>query len=121
MTDFVTSAIMTDGHNKRATDALPNSLPTNRELLDAIIVTQREVVAVKTMLSNIDDAFLTNDIGKKDYEGHRLDHLHRKMRSESFENAKLAGTLKIVGIVLAAIVTIFTTGLSVHIQRILGQ
>lgn len=121
MTDFVTSAIMTDGHNKSSTDLLQSAAPTNRELLDAIIATQREVVSVKTMLSNIDDAFLTNDIGKKDYEGHRLDHLHRKKRSENFENAKLTGTLKIVGAVILSIFTIFTTGLSVHIQKMLGH
>ena len=95
--------------------------PTNKDILDAVLAIQKEVTSVRTILGHIDDAFITNDIGKKDYEGHRLDHLYRKKRTESFENAKLAGTFKVIGIVLVTLFGVFTTGLSVHLQKLLGN
>ena len=95
--------------------------PTNKDILDAVLAIQREVTSVRTLLGHIDDAFITNDIGKKDYEGHRLDHLYRKKRTESFENAKLAGTFKVIGIVIVTLFGVFTTGLSVHLQKLLGH
>lgn len=104
---------------RRASD-VTNLNPSNKELLDAILASQVEVTAVKTMLSGMQDAFLDNDLGKKDYEGHRQDHLKRKSRDQQFESAKMAGTLKLVGILVAVIFSIFATGFSVHIQRLFG-
>lgn len=95
--------------------------PTNKDILDAVLALQREISTVRTLLGHIDDAFITNDIGKKDYEGHRLDHLHRKKRTESFENAKLTGTFKVISIVLVTLFGVFTTGLSVHLQKLIGH
>lgn len=128
MTNFAKDVAMTAENNaqnptnlqRRSTDGV-NHAPTNKELLDAILNSQQEITAVKTLLSGMQDAFLDNDLGKKDYEGHRQDHLKRKVRDQQFESMKMAGTLKLVGIVVGVVFAIFATGFSVHIQKLFGQ
>jgi hypothetical protein len=41
-------------------------------------------------------------------------------KAEEIDQIKSAGTMKVVGIVAAAVAAIFMTGLSTHIQKLFG-
>ena len=75
---------------------------------------------IKHGMGTIRTAFVRNDLGDPDYEGHRQAHIQMIERHKFGEKAKEAGTLKVVGIVAAAVAGIFMTGLSVHIQKLFG-
>jgi hypothetical protein len=100
-------------YNRRSSDKLDRD-PTPREL-------QEQIDQLTAVVSSMQDAFLTNDLGKKDYEGHRLDHLHRKKIGENISNMKLTGAMKLVGIMTALIFGIFASGLSAHLQKLFGN
>lgn len=75
---------------------------------------------IKHGMGTIRTAFVRNDLNDPDYEGHRQAHIAMMKKAEFGEKAKEAGTLKVVGIVAAAVAGIFMTGLSVHIQKLFG-
>ena len=71
-------------------------------------------------MGTIRTAFVRNDLGQPDYEGHRQAHLGMVKKAEEIDKIKTAGTVKVVGIVVAAVAAIFATGLSTHIQKLFG-
>lgn len=65
-------------------------------------------------------AFVRNDLGDPDYEGHRQAHIAAIKKAEQLDGLKMAGTMKVVGAVAGAVVLIFATGLSGYITKMVG-
>lgn len=78
---------------------------------------EHDVVQIKT-------AFLRNDLGAEDYEGHRIDHHTRKKdaekKAEALSNYKYEATRKIIMGAIAVVFTILSFGLGPYLRNFLG-
>ncbi len=120
-TDFQNSQ-----YNRRATDAAGaggggGGGPSNAEIMAALIALKEELREFKHSMGSLKTAFPRNDLGEPDFDGHRMDHVVRMKRDQTFEGLKLSVALKITGIVISALALIFMSGLSVHLQKLVGH
>jgi hypothetical protein len=88
--------------------------------MEALQRIEGELRDMRHGMGTIRTAFVRNDFGQPDYEGHRQAHLGMIRKAEEIDQIKTAGTLKVVGIVVAVIVAIFMTGLGTHLQKLVG-
>lgn len=112
--DFVNSQ-----YQRRASDFVPPG-PTNTEIMAAVMAVKEELREFKHSMGTIETAFPRNDLGEPDFEGHRLDHTTRIKHTRQFEGLKMAATTKLVLAVVSGIGLIFVSGISVHLQKLLG-
>lgn len=106
---------------RRATDAAPGGVcACGQEVMALLQKMEGDIQEIKHGMGSIRTGFVRNDLGEPDYEGHRQAHIGMIKKHDAGERVKEAATLKIVGIVLTAIVAIFASGLSVHIQKMFG-
>ena len=108
---------------RRATDITPPPPPQcscGKEVMEALQRIEGELRDMRHGMGTIRTAFVRNDLGQPDYEGHRQAHLGMIKRAEEIDKIKSAGTMKVVGIVLGAIVLVFMTGLGTHLQKLVG-
>lgn len=61
-------------------------------------------------------AFLTNDLGRPDYDGHRNAHKQLIKSAEALDGYKTEATKKIVGIVIGVVTTLAGAGLLSWLQ-----
>lgn len=81
---------------------------------------ETDIREIRHGMGSLRTAFIRNDLGDPDFEGHRQAHIGMVKKREAGERAKEAGTLKVIGIVIAAVAAIFVSGLNVHIQKMMG-
>jgi hypothetical protein len=108
---------------RRATDITPPpppQCPCSKEVLEAMQRMQEDLRDIKHGMGTIRTAFVRNDLGQPDYEGHRQAHLGMIKKTQEIDQIKTAGTLKVVGIVVGAVVLVFMSGLSAHLQKLVG-
>ncbi len=105
---------------RRASDFAPTQCACGKEVMEALKRVEEDLRDIKHGMGTIRTAFVRNDLGQPDYEGHRQAHLGMIKKAEEIDQIKTAGTLKVVGIVAAAVAAIFMTGLSTHIQKLFG-
>ena len=81
---------------------------------------EQDIAAIKT-------AFLRNDLGVEDYDGHRLDHRTIEKEEEKaekeaavFTDFKYEATKKIIFAVLAVLTAVFTAGVGPYLRQLLG-
>ena len=105
---------------RRASDVLPTSpvCPCGQDMLALLQKMEGDIREIKHGMGTMRTAFVRNDLGDPDFEGHRQAHITMIKKHATAERIKEATTLKIVGIVLAAIIAIFASGLSIHIQKL---
>lgn len=111
---------------RRASDIAPPPPPQpqqcscGKEVMDSLQRIEGELRDMRHGMGTIRTAFVRNDLGQPDYEGHRQAHLGMIKRAEEIDKIKSASTLKVVGIVVGAVVLVFTSGLSAHLQKLVG-
>jgi hypothetical protein len=70
--------------------------------------------------SSMREAFIQNDLGKPDYDGHRRGHKQLVKDSEVVEGYQIDATKKVVGAVVLGVLTLTMTGalewLKAHIR-----
>ena len=93
--------------NRRATDM--NKEPTLFDILQKLIEIQQKQ-------QDHASAFLINDLGKPDYDGHRQAHKSLVRASEALEGYKEDATKKFIGIALGATGTLLSLGLLNWVQ-----
>lgn len=76
----------------------------------ALVQLTRRVTTLEQEQQAMQKAFLLNDLGEKDYEGHRLDHKERKDAAEHMDELKLGGARKLVDLALGAVTTLILLG-----------
>jgi hypothetical protein len=107
--------------NRRATDgAVMSPCACGKEVLEIMQKMQIDIRDIRHGMGTVRTAFVRNDLGDPDYEGHRQAHIAMIKKHESVDRIKETSTAKIVGLVLGAIVLVFMSGLGVHIQKIIG-
>jgi len=89
-------------------------------MLEVLQQVQSDIRDIKHGMGTIRTAFVRNDLGDPDYEGHRQAHLSMIRRADEVDKLKMAGTVKLVGIVVGAVVLVFMTGLGTHLQKMIG-
>ena len=75
---------------------------------DAILA---RLTSIDAQLNRLHTAFLLNDLGAPDYDGHRRDHAERIRQAAKLEDYKRTATKKIISVVLGVILTAAGTGL----------
>lgn len=115
-TDFEVSQL-----RRRATDNLPTQVhpqcACGKEVFEILDKMSSDIRDIKHGLGTIRTAFVRNDLGDPDFEGHRQEHIAIKNRHTQIESIKTAGTLKILGIIGVLALAVFGTGLSTHFTR----
>ena len=76
---------------------------------------------IKHGMGTIRTAFVRNDLGDPDYEGHRQAHLSAIRKDKEIDQLKMAGAVKFVGAVMGVVGLIFATGLGAQIQKWVGH
>lgn len=85
---------------------------TIRELYSVIHNLELQLHEMNRRINEIKSAFVSNDLKKPDYDGHRKEHLDAKATKEAIEGYKTEITKKILGGVLTFLVGILTGKLS---------
>lgn len=110
-------------YRRRSSDFAPEpalQCACGKEVLGAIQQMQSDLRDIKQGMGTVRTAFVRNDLGEPDYEGHRQAHLKTIDRDKLIDSAKTAGTLKIVGIVVGGVTIVFMSGLANHLHKIVG-
>ena len=84
--------------------------PTLFDILEKLTQIQQRQIDHST-------AFLVNDLGKPDYEGHRQAHKALVKAAEALDGYKTDATKKVIGLVLGVVGTLFALGVMSWIQR----
>lgn len=115
-TDFEVSQL-----RRRSTDNQPSGVhpqcACGKEVFELLDKMSSDIRDIKHGLGTIRTAFVRNDLGDPDFEGHRQEHIAIKARHTQIESIKTAGTLKILGIIGVAALAVFGTGLSAHFTK----
>ena len=91
-----------NAQQRRATDAHRNE-PTLYDIWTKLgEIEQRQI--------NNATAFLVNDLGKPDYDGHRVAHRGMVRSAEALDGYKVDATKRVVGVVIGVICTLLALG-----------
>lgn len=66
----------------------------------------------------IKSAFVLNDLNLPDFEGHRGDHRLRQEAARVMDSYKVTATHKIIAAVVAALVLVFSSGISAKFHEL---
>ena len=89
----------------------PDHCTTAADMLSRLAALERDNTLLKS-------AFILNDISLPDFDGHRTDHRLRKEAAKVMENYKITATHKVIAVIVAALVLIFSTGITTKLQAI---
>lgn len=92
----------------------PDHCTTAAEMRARIAALEREHTLFKS-------AFILNDLGLPDYEGHRHDHRMRVEAAKVMDSYKITATHKVIAAVVAMFVLLFSTGVTTKIQALVVQ
>lgn len=107
---------------RRASDfAPPQVCPCGQEMMDVMKKMQEDIRDIKHGMGTIRTAFVRNDLGDPDYEGHRQAHLSAIRKDKEIDQLKMAGAVKFIGAVMGVVGLIFVSGLGSQLQKILGH
>jgi|DEB0MinimDraft_3_1074331.scaffolds.fasta_scaffold32692_4 hypothetical protein len=66
------------------------------EALERVIALEAQIPVIQAQIVSLKTAFIKNDIGGEDYDGHRRDHLVRKQHEDALQSIKLETAKKVV-------------------------
>lgn len=100
-------------------DFLPTN-PSNADLLREIRLGREEITKLQASVGAMRDAFILNDIGKPDFEGHRV--AHRKMvdAEKTLQIYKVDATKKVLSWIVGIALALFATGANTHLAKLFG-
>jgi hypothetical protein len=76
------------------------------------------VARIEARQSGVDTAFVNNDIGRPDYDGHRKEHLVIKKQATTLENYKIDITKKLLEWFIVGAIVLLSSGLLYRIADI---
>lgn len=89
----------------------------HRIIHDVLVTVKQDISEVKTTLINIDNnlkvvdtAFIKNDLGNVDYDGHRKDHLHIEKSKKIMDNYKYDTAKMIIAVIVAFAIGLLADG-----------
>jgi len=107
---------------RRASDFNPSAqCACGQEVMEVLKKIDSDIRDIKHGMGTIRTAFVRNDLGDPDYEGHRQAHLSAIRKDKEIDQLKMAGAVKFVGAVMGVVGLIFATGLGAQIQKWVGH
>lgn len=106
---------------RRASDLKPPTNPSNADLFNEIRAVRSAVSNVESAMGLMKDAFVLNDLGKPDYEGHRSAHRSMIEAQKALAGYKVDMTKKVLSWAAGGLFLLFTTGAHEHIKKWLGN
>jgi len=88
---------------RRATDTPPNS-PTLIDIMQKLLEIQQKQ-------AEHSNAFLLNDLGKPDIDGHRIDHKELKEAKKVVDSYKIEATKKFISVAIGVLCTLIGMGI----------
>lgn len=105
----------------RQTDLCPpGGEPFNPDHCTTAADMRSRIAAVERELTSIKAAFILNDLGLPDYDGHRHDHRARIEAAKVMASYKITATHKIIAAVVAVFVLFFSAGVTTKIQSLVA-
>lgn len=92
--------------------------PTNGEIWRLLIEIRDRVARIESRAAAVDTAFVVDDLGRPDYDGHRASHRRMIKDAEAVDNYKMDATKKVIGIAIGFVVLLMTTG---FVQELMGK
>lgn len=97
---------------------------THQELKDAAkaIATEMhsEFSDIRRLLGDMNTAFTVDDLGRPDYNGHRLDHKARIDQARVLETYKTEAAKKVIGVVVVFLLGIMSSGIMDWVRHHVG-
>jgi hypothetical protein len=87
----------------------PDHCTTALDMRQRIAALEREIAAIKT-------AFLIDDLGRPDFDGHRADHRLRREAAKVMEGYKITATHKVIAALVAGFIFVFSAGITAEIK-----
>lgn len=84
--------------------------PTNGEIWRLLIEIRDRVARIESRAAAVDTAFVVDDLGRPDYDGHRASHRRMIKDAEAVDQYKMDATKKVIGIAIGVVVLLLTTG-----------
>ena len=81
------------------------------EVQNIAIEIRDRVANIEARQAGIDTAFVNNDIGKPDYDGHRKEHIAIKKQASTIENYKVDITKKLLEWFIVGAIVLMGSGL----------
>lgn len=105
-------------YRRRAADILPGGVngPSLADLYKLMVGMQHQLDIVLRKQEEHATAFVTNDLGKPDHDGHRHYHSRKIKFDEAVEGYKVDATKRVVGIVIGVICTLIAVGFMTWVQ-----
>lgn len=71
------------------------------EVLERVAALEVQAASIQAQITSVKTAFIRNDIGGEDYDGHRRDHLIRKQSEDALQSIKIETAKKVVWSLIA--------------------
>lgn len=91
------------------------------EMKEEVIELKQRVSFLENEIEKISSAFVNNDLGKPDYDGHRKSHIVINQASENMEGYKNYTVKNVIKIALSFISGILVLGIGTWIKNISGN
>ena len=95
--------------------------PTNKDLLAVITQINERTRVIESTIKSQSSAFVINDLGTPDYDGHRKSHLKLENEARLVENYKKNVTETIVKWAAGILILVIVTGLGETIKNWLAN
>jgi hypothetical protein len=95
--------------------------PSNKDLLNVITQINERTRAIESTLKSHDSAFVINDLGTPDYDGHRKSHIKLENEANIVENYKKNVSEVIIKWGVGALLLILVTGLGETVRQWLAN
>lgn len=115
--EFESSQFRPRSAGRRASDQ--NGV-SNADILEAVQGLREDVRDLKTSIGAIDTAFILNDLGKPDYDGHRSAHKNMIQAAKTIESYKIDATKKLLAWGAGILLLVLTTGTGEQLKKLLG-
>ena len=108
-------------HEKAHLDLKVYENPTNKDLLSVIIQINERTRVIESTLKSQSSAFIINDLGSPDYDGHRKSHLKLENEAKLVENYKKNVSETIIKWAVGIFLVIMVSGLGETIKHWLSS
>jgi len=122
--------VLTDQHMPREPKTIrvrqtdlcpPGGEPFNPDHCTTAVDMRARIAALERDNTLIKSAFILNDLGLPDFDGHRHDHRVRMEAAKVMDSYKITATHKVIAAIVAMFVLFFSTGVTTKIQAIVTQ
>lgn len=103
--------------NREASELTTHSVLV--EIQDIAVDIRNRVTNIEAKITALDTAFVSNDIGRPDYDGHRKEHSIIKKQAATLENYKVDITKKLIEWFIIGSIVLIGTGLLYKIAAII--